>query len=160
MFIHDLEIGSALEFRDFIIGFAEGIEIAINKNSADCFANVRHSFKDFEDSFRLIEEGFQRKSIGALSVGIQKLGAALQEIIRAFDVCQVPKLIDDIREISEQLKSGTAGIIKLLVKESIIIFRNRRDLTADFRNGVANWKSRNFRDCGRNVGHIIGVLIE
>ncbi|EGC35574.1 hypothetical protein DICPUDRAFT_91999 [Dictyostelium purpureum] len=147
------------EIGQFLIGFADGMEITLNPNSQACLNGAENTLNEFVTGFQLIDSGFKSKSISQVGVGIQDLGIAIQSIPVVYQSCGITQFVSDIEDIAKELSSGADGVVEFILKEALEIWKNKHNLTDDFKTMIADWKSGDFADCGKELGTIVGVLI-
>ncbi|KAM9953007.1 hypothetical protein ACTFIR_008065 [Dictyostelium discoideum] len=151
---------TATNVGEFLIGFAQGVEITLNSNSQACLSGVTSTFDEFQTAFQLIESGFESKSISQVKTGITDLGLAIQQVPVDYDACGITQFVEEIEEIASKLSSGVDGIVDVILKEAVEIWEHKNDLSADFKTAIADWKSSNYNGSGVAVGSIIGDLIQ
>ncbi|KYQ99713.1 hypothetical protein DLAC_03653 [Tieghemostelium lacteum] len=147
------------DIADFIIGFADGLEVTLNGNASQCVAQAGTTFDEFSLSYQLIQTGLKKKSASLVGQGIEDFGLALQQIPTVLQICGATEFIDEIKSIAEELASGSAGIIEVILKEALNIFTHRQDITSDFEDMISSFNSGSYQASGDYAGTIVGILI-
>lgn len=129
-------------------------------NVTSCTKDAKITLNDFENAFYSLEYGFKKMNPQLIETGLKELAAGIEEIKQGIEDCNVKGIIKQIESLIAQLKSGTLGIIKVLVHETINIFHNSENLTNEFKNAIQYWKDKKYELCGVQVGMIVGVLLE
>ncbi|EGC30924.1 hypothetical protein DICPUDRAFT_11690, partial [Dictyostelium purpureum] len=144
----------------FLLGLAEGLEMAVSSEAQQCFNDATTSFKDFENAFSLISQGFKTYSKDKIESGFIDLGAGLLLIPDIYEQCNIQKFVNEIRAIAEKLESGEAGVFEVIIKEVINIFAHHTAITTEFKMAISDWQNNDFLDSGINVGKILGILLQ
>ncbi|KAK5582830.1 hypothetical protein RB653_004418 [Dictyostelium firmibasis] len=151
---------TATNAGEFLLGFAQGVEITLNSNSQACLSGVTSTLDEFQTAFQLIDSGFKSKSVNQVKTGITDLGLAIQQIPVDYEACKITQLVQEIEEIASKLSSGVDGIVDIILKEAVEIWEHKNDLSSDFKTAIADWKSSDFNGSGVAVGSIVGDLIQ
>jgi hypothetical protein len=143
----------------FLEGFALGVEAQIG-NITLCTADVQVTLEDFKQGYNQIQQGFKHLSIKLVEEGFISIGHGFDDIATAFKDCGIERLVEDIEKLAAELKTGTAGIIKVLYKEFINIFTHGKEITVDVQNFLKYWKAQQYELAGVAMGKIAGILLE
>ncbi|KAG2381678.1 hypothetical protein C9374_006062 [Naegleria lovaniensis] len=143
----------------FVEGFLLGIEADVGNVTA-CTRDATITLNDFDNAFYSLEYGFKKMSPQLIETGLQELAAGIEEIKQGIEDCNIKGIIKQIESLIAQLKSGTLGVVKVLVHEAINIFHNGQNITTEFKNAIQYWKDKKYELCGVQVGMIVGVLLE
>ncbi|GAM21232.1 hypothetical protein SAMD00019534_044070, partial [Acytostelium subglobosum LB1] len=150
---------SPAEFGDFMVGFCEGMEIAMNGNVSTCVAESDAAWEDFANGFHLIGKGFDHLSARDFTKGMELVGNGLAEIPPVFDECGITQFLADIISVSKELSSGAEGVIEVVVKETLNIFHHGDDISEDWKNMVKEWKKENYNQSGVSLGLLVGIIM-
>jgi hypothetical protein len=90
--------------------------------------------------------------------GLLEFADGLQKASAAFRDCGVEKAAEDIAEIVAEIKSGR--VAQFIEHEVIHIWHHGRELVHLFKDMTAEWKSKQFYECGVDVGEIVAIILE
>jgi len=150
--------GPSAEAIQFIEGVALGLDDDLGNVTA-CTKDLNITTVDFGTGFALLEKGFHDKNIKEISAGLTDFGKGTQEIAKVWAACGDAKVAADIAKLAADIAKGPLSIFELVVKETVTIFHEKKELTTDFQQAISAWKAKNFRASGEATGKIVGVLL-
>lgn len=140
---------------DFILGIAIGLEIELG-NTTECIRRGTLTLTEFKEAFHYLESGIEHFSLDDFERGGEALGTALASIPTLMTDCGAIKLKNDIENAIILIRGG---VIRFLIKESVVIVVHGKELTSDVKAIIADFHERKYRDSGVALGKILGILL-
>jgi len=157
----ELEQYGKMETKDDVINFLKGVAVGLDVIMGDpaaCVKDIKNMTSDFNDGFQLIAHGIKTLSVKSVMQGLFAWADGIEKLADAFKACGLEKTADSIIKIVTEIK---AGQLQAFIKDEIMhIWSHGRELIQLFKDMVANWKDKNFYESGKDVGEVIGILID
>jgi len=142
---------------DFLKGVAVGLDVIMG-DPAQCVSDFNSLVSDFNDAVQLIAHGIKTLNVKSVMEGLFAFADGVEKVADAFKACGIEKMADSIYKIVTEIKSGQ---IQAFVKDEIIhIWSHGRELIHLFKDVAAEWKAKDFYAAGKDVGEILGILID
>lgn len=145
------------EFLDFMKGVAYGLDVIMGDPAA-CVRDIKNMTSDFNDGVQLIAHGIKKLHVKDVIEGLFAFADGVEKLADAFKACGLEKLSDSIIKIVTQIKSGQ--VVAFVKDEVMHIWGHGRELIHLFKDLAAQWKAKNFNEAGKDVGEILGILID
>jgi len=157
----ELEQYGKLETKEDVIAFLKGVAVGLDVIMGDptaCVRDFTNMTSDFNDAFQLIAYGIKNLNVKSVMQGLFAFADGIEKIADAFRACGIEKMADSIIKIVTEIKSGQ---IQTFIKDEIIhIFSHGRELVHLFKDIAAEWKAKDFYEAGKDVGEVLGILID
>jgi len=147
------------DFQGFLLGFAKGLQFQIGVNVSKCQGDIVLIERELTAAIADLKTGFSQKNVQAIYRAFKELGTAMDEIALSLKECGVEKIAEDISKLAAELASPD-GLIKVLIQEALTIFHHKTDITANIKDLITSWQSKNYGKGGEDLGRIVGVLLE
>jgi len=145
------------EVIDFLKGVAYGLDVVMGDPAA-CIRDITNMTSDFNDAVQLIAHGIKTLNVKSVMEGLFAFADGVEKLADGFKACGIEKTAESIIKIVEEIKSGQ---IMAFVKDEVMhIFSHGRELIHLFKDVAAEWKDKNFYEAGKDVGEILGILID
>eukprot|EP00658_Telonema_sp_P-2_P079230 TRINITY_DN75_c0_g1_i1.p1 TRINITY_DN75_c0_g1~~TRINITY_DN75_c0_g1_i1.p1 ORF type:complete len:291 (+),score=97.93 TRINITY_DN75_c0_g1_i1:187-1059(+) len=144
---------------DFMLGFAEGLGADIG--FADCIQDVNATVHVIESLVDMFEGGINWKSLSTIVKAFELLGELIKDIAEAVNVCvkDAQAFVAKMKDLATALSGDVLSILKVVIDEAVHIFRDRVELTNDCKGTVTSWRGGDFKDAGKDVGDIVGIIL-
>jgi len=157
----ELEQYGKLSTKEDVINFLKGVAVGLDVIMGDpaaCVRDIQNMTSDFNDGVQLIAHGIKTLNVKAVMQGLFAFADGVEKLADAFKACGIEKMADSIIKIVTEIKSGQ---IQALIKDEIMhIWSHGRDLIELFKAVAADWKAGDFYSAGKDVGEILGILID
>jgi len=157
----ELEKYGKIESKEDIVNFLKGVAVGLDVIMGDpaaCVKDVTNMTSDFNDAFQLISYGIKNLNVKSVMQGLFAFADGVEKLADAFKACGIEKMADSIIKIVSEIKNGE---IQALIKDEVIhIFSHGRELIHLFKDVCAEWKAKDFYAAGKDVGEILGILID
>jgi len=157
----ELEKYGKLESKEDIVSFLKGVAYGLDVVMGDptaCINDVTNMTSDFNDGFQLIAHGIKTLNVKSVMQGLFAFADGVERIADAFKACGIEKTAESIIKIVEEIKDGQ---VMAFVKDEVMhIFSHGRELIQLFKDVAAEWKDKDFYEAGKDVGEILGILID
>jgi len=145
------------EVLDFLLGVAYGLDVIMGDPTA-CIGDFETMVSDFNEGVQLIAHGIKSLSVKSVSQGLLAFADGVEKLANSFKDCGIEKTAESIIKIVGEIKSGQ---VMAFVKDEVIhIFSHGRDLIHLFKSLASEWKDGDFYEAGKDVGEILGILID
>jgi len=142
---------------NFLKGVAYGLDVVMGDPTA-CIRDVTNMTSDFNDGVQLIAHGIKTLNVKSVMEGLFAFADGVEKLADAFKACGIEKTAESIIKIVEEIKDGQ---VMAFVKDEVMhIFSHGRELIHLFKDVAAEWKDKNFYEAGKDVGEILGILID
>jgi len=142
---------------DFLTGVAYGLDVIMGDPTA-CVRDITNMTSDFNDGVQLIAHGIKTLSVKSVAQGLFAFADGVEKLADAFKACGIEKTAESISKIVVEIKSGQ---VMAFVKDEVMhIFSHGRELIHLFKDVASEWKDSNFYEAGKDVGEILGILID
>jgi len=157
----ELEKYGKLESKEDVIAFLKGVAYGLDVVMGDptaCINDVTNMTSDFNDGVQLIAHGIKTLNVKSVMEGLFAFADGIEKIADAFKACGIEKMATSIMKIVEEIKSGQ---VMAFVKDEVMhIFSHGRELIHLFEDVADEWKAKDFYNAGKDVGEILGILID
>jgi len=157
----DLNQYGAMESKqdvyNFLKGVAYGLDVVMGDPTA-CIRDFTNMTSDFNDAVQLIAHGIKTLSVKAVVQGLFAFADGVEKVADAFKACGIEKTAESVIKIVEEIKSGQ--VTAFIRDEVMHIFSHGRELIELFKDLVAQWKKAEFFEAGKDVGEVLGILID
>jgi len=157
----ELEQYGKLETKEDILNFLKGVAVGLDVIMGDpaaCVRDITNMTSDFNDAFQLISYGIQHLNVKSVMQGLFAFADGVEKVADAFRACGIEKMADSIIKIVTEIKSGQ---LQAFIKDEIMhIWSHGRELIELFKDIAAEWKAKNFYAAGKDVGEVLGILID
>jgi len=151
------KIESKEDVLAFIKGVAYGLDIVMGDPAA-CIKDITNMTSDFNDGVQLIAHGIKTLSVKSVMEGLFAFADGVEKLADAFKACGIEKMATSIYKIVEEIKSGQ---VMAFVKDEVMhILSHGRELIQLFKAVASDWKNKDFYEAGKDVGEILGILID
>eukprot|EP01113_Clastostelium_recurvatum_P017121 TRINITY_DN2002_c0_g1_i2.p1 TRINITY_DN2002_c0_g1~~TRINITY_DN2002_c0_g1_i2.p1 ORF type:complete len:194 (+),score=47.88 TRINITY_DN2002_c0_g1_i2:64-645(+) len=151
---------SASDVEQFMIGFAEGVEIQLGGSVVSCIAKSKATLSDETRGIVYLNNGFKLRTMRDLEEGFKNVGAGIVEVVEAYKACHVGQFVDEIEDVAKKLSSGTDGIVEFIIEEIINVFHHDHDITQDTKDAISSFKEKNYKAGGVAIGKIFQILLK
>jgi len=151
------KLESKQDVFEFLLGVAYGLDVVMGNPTA-CAGDITNMTNDFNDGVQLIAYGIKHLSVKSVSQGLFAFADGVKQLAASFKACGIEKTAEDIARIVVEIKSG--HITAFIKDEAMHIFSHGRELIHLFKDVASEWKEKNFYEAGKDVGEIIGILID
>eukprot|EP01113_Clastostelium_recurvatum_P017120 TRINITY_DN2002_c0_g1_i1.p1 TRINITY_DN2002_c0_g1~~TRINITY_DN2002_c0_g1_i1.p1 ORF type:complete len:192 (+),score=46.55 TRINITY_DN2002_c0_g1_i1:64-639(+) len=151
---------SASDVEQFMIGFAEGVEIQLGGTVESCLARSKATLTDETRGIVYLDNGFKLRAMKDLEEGFKNVGAGIVEVVEAYKACHVGQFVDEIEDVAKKLSSGTDGIVEFIIEEIINVFHHDHDITQDTKDAISSFKGKNYKAGGVAIGKIFQILLK
>jgi hypothetical protein len=141
---------------NFIIGISIGLEIELG-NTTECIRRGTLTLSEFKMAVEYLAQGIEHLNLNDLEKGGESLGTALASIPELLKDCGVTKFDQDIKHAISLIKSG---VLKFLVRETVIITAHGRVLFDDVKTMITSMRSEKYMESGIALGKILSILIQ
>jgi len=157
----ELDKYGKLETKEDLVNFLKGVAVGLDVIMGDptaCVRDVTNMTSDFNDAVQLIAHGIKTLSVKTVMEGLFAFADGVEKLADAFKACGIEKTADSIIKIVTEIKSGQ---VQAFIKDEIIhIFSHGRELIEIFKAMVADWKAKDYYSAGKDVGEVLGILID
>jgi len=157
----ELDQYGKMETKDDVVNFLKGVAVGLDVIMGDpaaCVKDIKNMTSDFNDGFQLIAHGIKTLNVKSVMQGLFAWADGVEKLADAFKACGLEKTADSIIKIVAEIK---AGQLQAFIKDEIMhIWSHGRELIQLFKDMVANWKDKNFYEAGKDVGEVLGILID
>jgi hypothetical protein len=157
----ELDKYGKLESKEDVVNFLKGVAYGLDVVMGDptaCIRDVTNMTSDFNDGVQLIAHGIKTLNVKSVMEGLFAFADGVQKLADAFKACGIEKTAESITKIVEEIKDGQ---VMAFVKDEVMhIFSHGRELIHLFKDVAAEWKDKNFYEAGKDVGEILGILID
>jgi len=157
----ELEQYGKFESKDDVIAFLKGVAVGLDVIMGDptaCVRDVTNMTSDFNDAFQLIAYGIKNLNVKSVMQGLFAFADGVEKVADAFKACGIEEMAESIIKIVTEIKSGE---LQTFIKDEIIhIFSHGRELVHLFKDIAAEWKDKQFYEAGKDVGEVLGILID
>jgi len=157
----ELESYGKLESKQDVVNFLKGVAYGLDVIMGDpaaCVKDVTTMVSDFNDAVQQIAHGIKTLNVKAVMQGLFAFADGVEKLADAFKACGIEKTADSIYKIVTEIKSGQ---IQAFIRDEIMhIWSHGRELIHLFKDVAAEWKAKDFYSAGKDVGEILGILID
>jgi len=157
----ELEQYGKLESKEDVLAFLKGVAVGLDVIMGDptaCIRDIKNMTSDFNDAFQLIAHGIKTLNVKAVMEGLFAFADGIEKLADAFKACGIEKTAESIIKIVTEIKSGQ---IQAFIKDEIMhIWSHGRELIHLFKDIAASWKNKDFYTAGKDVGEVLGILID
>ncbi|KAL0482197.1 hypothetical protein AKO1_013314 [Acrasis kona] len=143
----------------FVTGFALAIDSKVG-NLPVCLKTVNITMTQFHTAVDKLTAGLKAMNVPMLLDSFSYFAVGLAEVQQALAACGEKKLIEDIRDITYDLQSGSGHVVKVIVKELVNIFVHKGEVVSDFQKFASSWNAKQWTAAGVHAGKITVMLIE
>jgi len=151
------KIESKEDVLAFLKGVAYGLDVVMGDPSA-CIRDITNMTSDFNDGVQLIAHGIKTLSVKSVVEGLFAFADGVEKIADAFKACGIEKTAESIIKVVQEIKDGQ--VMAFIKDEVMHIFAHGRELIDLFKDVAAEWKDKDFYNAGKDVGEILGILID
>jgi len=150
-----------LETKQDVVNFLKGVAVGLDVIMGDpaaCVKDITNMTSDFNDGVQLIAYGIKNLNVKSVMEGLFAFADGVEKLADAFKACGIEKMAESIIKIVKEIKSGQ---IQAFIKDEIMhIWSHGRELIHLFKDVAAEWKAKDFYSAGKDVGEILGILID
>jgi len=157
----ELDRYGKLQSKEDVIAFLKGVAVGLDVVMGDptaCVRDISNMTSDFNDGVQLIAHGIKTLNVKAVMEGLFAFADGVQKLADAFKACGIEKTAASIAKIVEEIKDGQ--VMAFIKDEVMHIFSHGRELIHLFTDVATEWKSKDFYHAGKDVGEILGILID
>merc|ERR550537_362084 len=128
-------------------------------NSTTGLPNLHECASDSTDAFDEIEaaiKDIQKKTAMDVEAGIRELGQAYGKIETAMTDCQAAK--QEVESLVKTIENGFEHPASFAFHFAQSLFVNRKDIFAEVNAAVADWKSQQYTESGKQIGMALAKL--
>ncbi|KAL0487137.1 hypothetical protein AKO1_001028 [Acrasis kona] len=144
---------------NFLKGFLVGASGTFG-NAEKCARDYQVIMDDIHFAVDHLSSGFSSKSAGDIGRGIASLGHGAIHVALSYKDCGAEGFVKSIEKIGKDMAGGPLGLLKVVVKEAINIFSNRKDLTNEFKGLTSKWRGGDYYGSGVEAGRIVATLMK
>ena len=143
-----------------MLGFAEGLGAEIG--FSDCIQDINATVHTIEALVDFFESGINMKSITTIVKAFELIGDLVKDIAAAVTACvkDAEAFAAKMQTLATALSGGVLDVVKVVIDEAVHIFRDRTEITDDCKGTVTSWRGGDFKDAGKDVGDLVGIILE
>jgi len=157
----ELEKYGSIQSKEDVLAFLKGVAVGLDVIMGDpaaCVRDIKNMTSDFNDAVQLISHGIKTLNVKAVMQGLFAFADGVEKLADAFKACGLEKMAESIIKIVTEIKSGQ---IQAFIKDEIMhIWSHGRELIHLFKDIGTQWKAKNFYEAGKDVGEVLGILID
>ena len=148
---------SQKDVLNFIKGVAYGLDVIMGDPAA-CVRDITNMTADFNDGVQLIAHGFKKLKVKYVVEGLLAFADGVEKLADAFKACGLERIAESVTKIVTEIKGGQ---IAVFIRDEVMhIWGHGRELVHLFKDVAAQWKAKEFYEAGKDVGEILGILLD
>jgi hypothetical protein len=144
---------------EFMLGFAEGLGTEIG--FADCIQDINATVHVIESMVDFFESGINWKSLSTVVKAFELIAELLKDVATAVTACvkDAKAFVAKIQDLASALSGNVLSVVKVVIEEAVHIFRERTEITDDCKGCVTSWRGGDYKSAGKDVGDIVGIIL-
>jgi hypothetical protein len=147
------------EIGEFMLGFTEGLGAEIG--FTECIQDINATVHVIESIVDFFESGVNLKKLSTIVRAFELIGELVKDIAAAVTACvkDADAFVAKMKNLAAALGGGVLDVIKVVIDEAVHIFRERTEITNDCKGTVTSWRGGDYKDAGKDVGDIVGIIL-